>query len=167
MQVSVAVNISARQIYHRDFVRQVREALERTGANPARLKLELTESVLVRDIEDIIAKMKQLKSIGVTFSLDDFGTGYSSLSYLKRLPLEQLKIDRSFVQDVLTDANDAAIARMVIALAQSMGLSVVAEGVENEQQREFLSRLGCHAYQGYLFSRPLTAVECEKYICRI
>ena len=136
---------------------EVLATLERTGAPPHRLKLELTESLLVNDVDDIIAKMLALKAQGVGFSLDDFGTGYSSLSYLKRLPLDQLKIDQSFIRDVLTDANDAAIARTIVALARSLGLAVIAEGVETEAQREFLAENGCHASQGYLFGRPDTA----------
>ena len=107
--------------------------------------------------------MAALKAAGVGFSLDDFGTGYSSLSYLKRLPLDQLKIDQGFVRNILTDSNDAAIAKMVVALAESMGLSVIAEGVELEAQKDFLARLGCHAYQGYFFSRPLALAEFERF----
>ena len=137
--------------------------LDRTGANPKNLKLELTESLLVADVEDTIAKMAALKSRGVGFSLDDFGTGYSSLSYLKRLPLDQLKIDQSFVRNILSDPNDAAIAKMVIVLAGSLGLTVIAEGVEMEAQRDFLARQGCHAYQGYFFSRPLPLAEFERF----
>ena len=152
--LTMAVNVSARQFRQADFVQQVLAALERTGANPLLLKLELTESLLLDDIEVTISKMTQLKAVGVGFSLDDFGTGYSSLSYLKRLPLDQLKIDRSFITDVLTDANDAVIARTIVALAHSMGLSVIAEGVEIEAQRSFLELNGCHAYQGYLFGQP-------------
>ena len=154
-RLTLAVNISARQFRHPDFVEQVLAVLDRSGADPRKLKLELTESLLLEDVEDIIAKMSALKARGVGFSLDDFGTGYSSLSYLKRLPLDQLKIDQSFVRDVLTDQNDAAIARTVVALGQSLGLAVIAEGVETEQQRAFLAAHGCHAYQGYLFSRPV------------
>ncbi|MFZ4479568.1 MAG: EAL domain-containing protein [Rhodoferax sp.] len=153
--LTLAVNVSARQFQQKDFVQQVLNALEQTGANPKRLKLELTESMLVQDIEGMIVKMGTLKIRGVSFSLDDFGTGYSSLSYLKRLPLDQLKIDQGFIRNIVTDSNDAAIARMVVALADSLGLSVIAEGVELEAQRDFLAGLGCHAYQGYLFSRPL------------
>ena len=153
--LTMSVNVSARQFHQDDFVDEVLAVLARTGADPQRLKLELTESVLIADVEGVIAKMTVLKGKGVGFALDDFGTGYSSLSYLKRLPLDQLKIDQGFVRDILHDANDAAIARMVLALADSLGLSVIAEGVETELQREFLARLGCHSYQGYLFGRPV------------
>lgn len=162
--LTVAVNVSARQFHHPDFVMQVKEALEQAGANPHRLKLELTESLLVDDMEDAISKMSALKEIGLGFSLDDFGTGYSSLAYLKRLPLDQLKIDQSFVRDVLTDPNDAAIARTIVALGQILGLAVIAEGVEIEAQRAFLAEQGCLTYQGYLFSQPLTAAQFETYL---
>ncbi|HEY8607860.1 MAG TPA: EAL domain-containing protein [Noviherbaspirillum sp.] len=157
--MTMSVNVSARQFRHPDFVALVLDVLERTGADPGRLKLELTESLLVDDIETTIAKMSALKERGVGFSLDDFGTGYSSLSYLKRFPLDQLKIDQSFVRDVLVDPNDAAIARTIVALGQSLGLSVIAEGVETEAQRDFLAQQGCHAYQGYLYSEPAPAVD--------
>jgi diguanylate cyclase (GGDEF)-like protein/PAS domain S-box-containing protein len=154
-QLTMAVNVSARQFQQADFVDSVLVTLERTGATPRLLKLELTESMLVDNVESIIAKMGALKARGVSFSLDDFGTGYSSLTYLKRLPLDQLKIDQGFVRNIVTDPNEAAIAKMVIALAESLGLSVIAEGVELQAQADFLAHLGCHAYQGYLFSRPL------------
>jgi len=153
--LTVAVNVSGRQFYQRDFVEQVLAVLHETGADPQKLKLEVTESLLLHDMKDIIAKMAVMKEEGVTFALDDFGIGYSSLSYLKRLPLSQLKIDQSFVRDVLTDGNDAAIVRTIIALGRSLGLDVIAEGVETEGQREFLARQGCHAYQGNLFGRPV------------
>lgn len=159
--LTVAVNVSARQFHQPDFVEQVLMVLEETGVNPALLKLELTESMLLQDIEDIITKMTLLKRRGVGFSLDDFGTGYSSLSYLKRLPLDQLKIDQSFVRDLLTDANDDAIARTIVALADSMGLAVIAEGVETQEQRDCLARHGCYTYQGYLFGRPVPADELK------
>ncbi len=162
--LTLAVNVSARQFRQPDFVDQVMAVLEHTGANPQKLKLELTESLLLDNVEDIIAKMAALKAEGVGFALDDFGTGYSSLSYLKRLPLDQLKIDRSFVQDVLSDPNDAAIARTIVALAQSLGLEVIAEGVETEAQRAFLASQGCHAYQGYLFSRALVLEAFEALV---
>ena len=162
--LSIAVNVSAGEMHQADFVEQVLAVLARTGANPRRLKLELTESLLFKDIEDTIVKMNRLKAQGIGFSLDDFGTGYSSLSYLKRLPLEQLKIDQSFVRHVLTDPNDAAIARTVVALAHSLGLSVIAEGVETRDQRDWLAQQGCHAYQGYLFSRPLLIAALETFL---
>ena len=151
--LTMAVNVSARQFHHQDFVDQVMATLDHTGANPQRLKLELTESLFLTDVEDTIVKMTELKAAGVSFSLDDFGTGYSSLSYLKRLPLDQLKIDQSFIRDVLIDPNDAAIARTIVALAQSMGLAVIAEGVETEAQREFLASHNCCAFQGFLFGK--------------
>ncbi len=154
-KLTIAVNVSARQFRHPDFTQQMLTLLRVTGANPYRLKLELTESMLLTDIEDVIAKMSELRSIGVNFALDDFGTGYSSLSYLKRLPLDQLKIDQSFVRDVLKDPNDAVIARTILSLAQSLDLTVVAEGVETEGQRTFLLNSGCKAFQGYLFGRPV------------
>jgi diguanylate cyclase (GGDEF)-like protein/PAS domain S-box-containing protein len=153
--LTMAVNVSARQFRHPDFTAQLLELLRVSGANPFRLKLELTESMLLSDIEEVIKKMGEIRAIGVNFSLDDFGTGYSSLSYLKRLPLDQLKIDQSFVRDVLTDPNDAVIARTILSLAQSLDLGVVAEGVETEGQRAFLVESGCKAFQGYLFGRPV------------
>jgi diguanylate cyclase (GGDEF)-like protein len=164
--LTLAVNVSAHQFRQTDFVEQVLTVLEDTGANPKRLKLELTESMLVHNVQEIIEKMSALKVKGVGFSLDDFGTGYSSLSYLKRLPLDQLKIDQSFVRDILIDTNDAAIAKLVIVLAESMGLMVIAEGVEIESQRNLLARMGCHAYQGYLFSRPVPLEAFEAFIRR-
>ena len=161
--MTLAVNVSAKQFQQPDFVEQVIDALNRTGADPNKLKLELTESLLVENVQDVIQKMFALKSKGVGFSLDDFGTGYSSLSYLKRLPLDQLKIDQSFVRDVLTDPNDAAIAKTIVALAQSLGLGVIAEGVETSEQRDFLANSGCHVYQGYFFSRPLPLEAFEAF----
>lgn len=153
-QWSLAINLSARQLRQADFVNQVKRTLEQTGAAPERLKLELTESQLLHDVEDTIAKMEALSAMGVQFALDDFGTGYSSLAYLKRLPLAQLKIDRSFVRDVLDDPNDAAIARTILQLAQSLDLNVVAEGVETAAQFEALRAMGCRLFQGYHFGRP-------------
>jgi diguanylate cyclase (GGDEF)-like protein/PAS domain S-box-containing protein len=164
--LTMAVNVSARQVRQSGFVQEVLSILQVTGARPERLKLELTESVLLDNVQDIITKMNALKAKGVSFSLDDFGTGYSSLSYLKRLPLDQLKIDQGFVRDILVDPNDAAIAKMVVALADSLGLQVIAEGVETEAQRDFLAKLGCHNYQGYLLSRPLPIQEFEAFVKR-
>ncbi len=156
--LTVSVNISTREFRQVEFVTQILDALISTGANPNRLLLEITESMLLTDVEDAIQKMALLKKAGVRFALDDFGTGFSSLAYLKRLPLDRLKIDKSFVRDVMTDPNDATIARTIITLAKSLGLTVVAEGVETEAQRDFLIRAGCENFQGYLFGRPV-AVE--------
>lgn len=151
---TLAVNLSARQLRQPDFVGEVERLLQDTGARADRLKLELTESLLLHDIEDTVVKMERLAKIGIRFALDDFGTGYSSLTYLKRLPLSQLKIDQSFVRDLLTDPNDEAIARTILQLADSLGMEVVAEGVETEGQRERLVAMGCLSFQGYLFGRP-------------
>lgn len=152
--LTLAVNLSARQLLLPSFVIQVLEVLQREHAPGERLKLEITESLLQDDIEQTILKMQALARHGIRFSLDDFGTGYSSLSYLKRLPLSQLKIDRSFVRDLLTDSNDEAIARMILQLAQTLDMDVVAEGVEEESQLAALRELGCQQFQGYLFGRP-------------
>ena len=165
--LTVAVNVSARQFCHQDFVEQVLVILENTGADPRKLKLELTESMLVENKDNVIQKMLALKARGIGFSLDDFGTGYSSLSYLKLLPLEELKIDQSFVRDVLIDPNDASIAKTIMALAQSLGLVAVAEGVETKGQKDFLSMSGCHSYQGYFFSRPLSVDLFEEFVRRV
>jgi diguanylate cyclase (GGDEF)-like protein len=162
--LTVAVNISARQLREPDFVDHVLAALDRTGANPTRLKLELTESMLVDNIESVIAKMAEIKANGIGLSLDDFGTGYSSLSYLKRLPLDQLKIDRSFVRDIVEDVSSRAIAQSVISLGQVMNRSVIAEGVETEEQLECLTGLGCHSFQGFLFGCPLPLDDFELLI---
>ena len=151
----LAVNVSAKQFRQADFVSQVQETVQRHGINPARLKLELTESMLVDDIKKIISTMNSLKNIGIKFSLDDFGTGYSSLQYLKKLPLDQLKIDQSFVRDIATDYSDRAIVLTIITMANSLGLDVIAEGVETGDQRQFLLDNGCVNYQGYLFSKPI------------
>lgn len=154
-RLTMAVNVSARQFRHPDFVSQVTGVVRGIGIDARYLKLELTESLLVDDLELTISKMASLKDLGLCFSLDDFGTGYSSLSYLKRLPLDQIKIDQSFVRDIIKDANDDSIVRTIIALGQSLGLAVIAEGVETAAQRDFLASHGCLAYQGYFFSRPL------------
>lgn len=159
----IAVNVSVRQFRQPDFVEQVAAVLERSGADPHKLKLELTESLLLDDLEDVIAKMAALRALGISFALDDFGTGYSSLAYLQRLPLDQLKIDQSFVRDLHVHPNDAVIARSIVALARNLGLSVIAEGVETHLQRNLLAGLGCPAYQGYLFSPPLTREAFESF----
>jgi len=162
--LTLAINVSVHQFRQVDFVDKVRRALTVHGAVPTRLKLEITESMFVSDQESIIHKMVQLKALGVGFSLDDFGTGYSSLSYLRRLPLDQLKIDQSFVREVLSDPNDAAIARTVIALGQNLGLMVIAEGVELQGQRDFLAEYGCVYCQGYLISRPLPIAAFDIFV---
>lgn len=157
----LAVNVSAKQFHQADFVAQVQAAIQRLGINPMRLKLELTEGMLLENIEETIATMNALNKVGVQFSLDDFGTGYSSLQYLKRLPLDQLKIDQSFVRDIGTDSNDRAIVSAIIAMTQSMKLSVIAEGVETKEQRQFLLDEGCTHYQGYLFGKPVPIEQFE------
>ncbi len=164
--LNISVNVSARQFRHLDFLRRVLGMIDTHGINPRRLRLELTESMLIENIEDTIAKMSVLKSRGVSFSLDDFGTGYSSLAYLKRLPIDELKIDQSFVREVLTDTNDAVIACSIVALARSLGLAVIAEGVESEGQRNFLMQNGCLHFQGFLFSEALVAEQCEVFLKR-
>lgn len=162
--LSISVNVSVRQFRQPDFVAQVLAALERTGAAPSRLQLELTESLLLDDVEEVIAKMAALRARGVSFALDDFGTGYSSLSYLRRLPLDQLKIDKSFVTDIVGNTNDAVISRTIVALARSLGLAVIAEGVETTEQRQFLALQGCRSYQGFLLSAPLALAELESLL---
>ena len=157
--LSVAVNVSGREFRQPKFVDHVLMALDRTGANPENLKIELSESMFSENVDEIIAKMIRLKSYGVTFSLEDFGTGYSSMSYLKRLPLDQIKIDRTFVGDILVDPISGAVAQAIISFGKAMGLQVIAEGVETEEQRAFLAHLGCHSFQGYLFSHPLPLGE--------
>ena len=162
--LTLSVNVSVRQFHQPDFVQEVLEVIGSAGAPAHRLKIELTESLLVDDVDGMIAKMSALKAHGVSFSLDDFGTGYSSLSYLKRLPLDQLKIDQSFVRDALTDPNDAAIVRTILALGQSLGLSVIAEGVETQAQRDFLWQNGCYAYQGFFFGRPAPVDGLDSFL---
>lgn len=151
----LSVNVSARQFRQPDFVDQVSAAIARHGANPRRLKLELTESLLLDKVEEVVFKMRSLRLLGVCFSLDDFGTGYASLAYLKRFPFEQLKVDRSFIRDITSDPDDAAIVRAIIAMGNSLRLSVVAEGVEDEAQHAYLVEHGCTLFQGYMFGRPV------------
>jgi len=160
-KLNISVNVSARQFRHEDFVTQVKSVLDKSGINPSRLKLELTESLILNNVEDSISKMQLLKSAGVDFSMDDFGTGYSSLSYLKRLPLSQIKIDQSFVRDISTDTSDAAIVKTIIAMAETLGLNVIAEGVETEAQREFLELGGCPAFQGHLFGNAMPVEQFD------
>lgn len=162
--LTLSINVSARQCLQADFVEQVMHVIDSTGANPQKLMLELTESILLDNIEDIITKMSALKARGVVFSLDDFGTGYSSLSYLKQLPLEQLKIDRSFVRDVTINSDDASIVRTIISLGLTLDLEVLAEGVETEEQLQFLISEGCHVFQGYLFGKPVPVHDFDAVI---
>ncbi|MFZ6779232.1 EAL domain-containing protein [Undibacterium sp. Ji83W] len=162
--MQLAVNVSARQFRHPGFVDDVKRILHETNTNPVLLKLELTESVVLEDVTIVIEKMHAIKKLGVGFSMDDFGTGYSSLSYLQRLPLTQLKIDRSFVHNLPDDVNNANIVRTIISLGASLDLNVIAEGVETEQQREFLLQAGCQAYQGYLFCKPIPIDEFDRFI---
>jgi len=159
--LNLSVNVSTRQFRDAGFTALVLAVVNETGVRPERLTLEITESVLAEDMEDVIAKMTALKQRGIGFSLDDFGTGYSSLSYLKRLPLDELKIDQSFVRDVLTDSNDATIARIIITLGQELGLNVMAEGVETEAQRDFLIAHGCVSHQGYFFGKPVPVADFD------
>ncbi|HNV92314.1 MAG TPA: EAL domain-containing protein, partial [Thauera aminoaromatica] len=157
--LDVAVNISALQFRRRDFVATVARVLGETGADPARIELEITESALMDATPELVASFDQLVALGLTLALDDFGTGYSSLSYLKRLPLRRLKIDRSFVDGLPDNPEDAAITSATLSLARDLGMEVVAEGVETEEQRGYLRKRGCRAMQGYLFSRPLGVEE--------
>jgi diguanylate cyclase (GGDEF)-like protein/PAS domain S-box-containing protein len=162
--LQIAINVSARQFHQPNFLEQIRETLDDSYANPALLKLELTESVVLENIDDIIRKMKKIKELGVAFSLDDFGTGFSSLSYLKLLPLDQVKIDRSFIRGVTSDSSDAAIVRAIITMCQSLGMQVIAEGVETQEQLYFLKESGCTRFQGYLFGKPMPVGELSQII---
>ena len=159
--LTLAVNVSARQFRTAEFVPQVQSILLETGVKPSRLKLELTESTVLENVEETIEKMRELKLLGISFSMDDFGTGYSSLQYLKRLPLDQIKIDQSFVRDIASDPNDAAIVQTIIAMTEALGLNVIAEGVETAEQENFLRLRRCHAYQGYFFGKPMPLDEFE------
>jgi diguanylate cyclase (GGDEF)-like protein/PAS domain S-box-containing protein len=163
-ELRLSVNVSARQFRQPDFVDQVRHALERTRANPDRLKLELTESIVLEDIDSSIRKMQEIKALGVRFSMDDFGTGYSSLAYLTQLPLDELKIDRSFVHNSGVKASDAVIVQTIVAMANTLGIEVIAEGVETEAQQRFLESVGCQRYQGYLYSRPIPIGDFEQML---
>jgi EAL domain-containing protein (putative c-di-GMP-specific phosphodiesterase class I) len=151
----LAINVSAHQFGLHDFVDTVEHMLKRYRIDPSRLKLELTESVIVSEIGEVVKKMHALKALGVRISLDDFGTGYSSLTYLKRLPIDQLKIDQGFVRDIVSDPGDAVMVKTIIEMAKNFGLNVIAEGVETQAQYAFLQEHGCMAYQGYLFGKPV------------
>ncbi len=160
----IAVNVSARQFHQPGFAESVHGLIQRHGIHPSRLKLELTESLLLDNVNESIATMQALRTLGIAFSMDDFGTGYSSLTYVKRLPIDQLKIDQSFVRDLTTDRDDEAIVRAIIAMAHSLKLEVIAEGVETEAQRSFLEHNGCHAFQGYLFGRPMPIEQLDSWL---
>jgi EAL domain-containing protein (putative c-di-GMP-specific phosphodiesterase class I) len=165
-RLTLAINVSAHQFRQVDFVQQVRQQVERSGIDPTRLKLELTESAMLSSIDEVADSMRRLQGLGIGFSLDDFGTGFSSLSYLKQLPIEQLKIDYSFIRDILQDPGDAAIVRAILAMSQSLGLGVIAEGVESEAQRAFLLQHGCGYFQGYLFGRPMPIEQWPQATCQ-
>jgi EAL domain-containing protein (putative c-di-GMP-specific phosphodiesterase class I) len=163
--LQLAVNVSANQFHQSNFVEQVRSVLEKTAIDPTRLKLELTEGVVINDITDTIIKMQKLKALGLSFSLDDFGTGYSSLSYLTQLPFEQLKIDQSFVKNLELQQTDAVMVQTIISMANSLAMEIIAEGVETKAQRDFLKHHGCSLYQGYLFGKPVPLEEFEELLC--
>ena len=160
--LELAVNVSIRQFKEAGFVADAKKIIKQSNINPARLKLEITESMISEDIESTIGVIKELKTLGVKFSMDDFGTGYSSLSNIKRIPLDQIKIDQSFVRDLSTSSQDRSIVRTIIAMAESLNLEVIAEGVENEEQKILLTQKGCNNFQGYLFGRPVPIEELEK-----
>jgi EAL domain-containing protein (putative c-di-GMP-specific phosphodiesterase class I) len=163
----LAVNVSAMQFKQNNFVATVIEVLKQYQFDPARLKLELTESVVLNDVKDVIQKMHDLKALGVGLSMDDFGTGYSSLSYLKQLPLDQIKIDQSFVRDMITDPNDAVMVKTIIDMAHNFRLNVIAEGVETEAQMNVLKSMGCKSYQGYFFSKPVPIEDFTALLQRL
>jgi EAL domain-containing protein (putative c-di-GMP-specific phosphodiesterase class I) len=162
--LTMSINVSAKQFHEATFVSQVHGSVLRYNINPELLKLEPTESILLQHIDDTVATMNELKMIGIHFALDDFGTGFSSLQYLKKLPLNQLKIDQSFVRDIVSDANDQAIIRTIIAMAQSLNLETIAEGVETEEQQRILEAEGCNLYQGYLFGKPVPIEELNSVL---
>jgi diguanylate cyclase (GGDEF)-like protein/PAS domain S-box-containing protein len=160
--LKLSVNVSSQEFRQKDFVAGLHRVIEKTGANPSLLELEITESMLLGNMDDFIAKMHALQEIGVSFSLDDFGTGYSSLFYLKKLPLNKIKIDQSFVKDLGVDKNDEAIVQTIIQMGKTLGLEVTAEGVETERQRRVLEQHGCHYFQGYLFGKPVPIETLEQ-----
>lgn len=162
----IAVNLSARQFRHRGLVQRVQDLLKEHQVPANLLELEVTESTLMEDAEIAITMLKELDALGVQLAIDDFGTGYSSLNYLKTFPIRKLKIDRSFVQDILVDPSDRVIVKAIIGLARNLGLGLVAEGVEEQGQLDYLRRNGCSEYQGYLFSKPIPAQDCEQLLAR-
>ena len=162
--LTISVNVSAKEFHEEEFVGHVLETLAETSANPARLEIELTEGAMAHDVESLVLKMSALHEQGVRFSLDDFGTGYSSLMLLKRLPIDQIKIDQSFVRDILVDESDAALVKTIVSLGHALGLNVIAEGVETKEQRDFLARSGCRTFQGFYFSRPVEIEAIERML---
>jgi diguanylate cyclase (GGDEF)-like protein len=162
--MTLAVNISPIQFHRTDFVSEVKSIISDSGANPKRLELELTENLVLEDVDEAIRKMAELKEMGLRFSMDDFGTGYSSLQYIKSLPIDRLKIDQSFVRDILTDPGDAMMVQTIVSMARNFGYEVIAEGVEEEAQIPSLIDRGCEMFQGYFFSRPIALVDFEKLI---
>jgi EAL domain-containing protein (putative c-di-GMP-specific phosphodiesterase class I) len=164
--ILMAVNISPRQFHQPGLAEQIKRTLQETGMDPQFLEIEITESTIMNNLEQAIRTMREINSLGVRLAIDDFGTGYSSLGALKLFPIHKLKIDQTFVRNLATDSNDAAITASVIALAKSMKLEVIAEGIETEEQLAFLRKKKCHQGQGYLFSRPIPAVECTALLAQ-
>jgi EAL domain-containing protein (putative c-di-GMP-specific phosphodiesterase class I) len=165
--LSIAVNLSARQFRHPDFIRMMEECLHHYAIDPALIELEITESLLMNDIENSIKTMHQLKALGFKLSIDDFGTGYSSLSYLKDFPIDKLKIDRAFVMNIETNPEDRTLVKTIVDLAHNLNLTVVAEGVEDAQQLAILQQLGVEEIQGFYFSKPLPAEDIsQRYLAR-
>jgi EAL domain-containing protein (putative c-di-GMP-specific phosphodiesterase class I) len=160
--IRVAINVSARQFKDPDLINKIAQSLESTGLDPRLLELELTESIVMEDPVASARRLNQIRDLGVSISIDDFGTGYSSLSYLRQFPIDVLKIDRSFVRDVNVDPHNAAIVTAILAMARQLQIKVVAEGIETYEQQQFLAAHGCELGQGYFFSKPLPAAECEK-----
>ena len=160
----IAVNVSGRELQQDSFVAGVRAVLRDTGLDPRRLEIEITESLLMENLEESIAKLQELRALGVKVAIDDFGTGYSSMNYLHRLPIDRLKIDRSFIQNITQNGADPVVARAIIALGHALGLSIVAEGVETEAQSAFLREQLCPIVQGFLYSRPLTVAQFETHL---
>ncbi len=160
----LAINVSPRQFRQKDFADKLCRVIDKHGIDASLLTLEITEGIVIDDIDDTIAKMATLKKIGFAIAIDDFGTGYSSLTYLKQLPLDQLKIDRSFVIDIIDDVNDAVIVETIIAMAKQLGISIIAEGVETELQRQFLIANGCDLFQGFHLSKPLSAKHFSAFL---
>ena len=162
--LTIAVNVSANQLSRRSFVDRLRQLINETGINPGLIELEVTESVIIEGTSEARDALDQIAALGVNLAIDDFGTGYSGLAYLKRLPIDTAKIDQSFVRDLTIDPDDAAIVTAIVAMSKSLGVEVIAEGIETEEQLAELKRLGCHRGQGYLLARPMTAAAVAKLL---